>query len=125
MADEVESHQTKQLAICFRFVDKECNIREEFLEFGEYEQIKRASVFKEIMRIVEKNPKNNRNVEFYRGQGYEEAANIYSQAVGVQKRVYTHCCGHNRSLVLVSTCKIPVVHNVLDIVKEESRSFVK
>ena len=130
MADEVESHHTEQLPICLRFVDKECNIREEFLEFGKCEQTNGESVFKEIMRIIEK---NNLNIEFCRGQGYDGAANMSSQAVGVQKRVkdlckkavYTHCCGHNLSLVVVSACKIPVVHNVLDIVKEVSRLFVK
>ena len=56
MADKVESHHTKQLPICFRFVDKECNIREEFLEFGKCQQTNGESVFKEIMRIIEKKP---------------------------------------------------------------------
>ena len=32
MTDEVESHHTEQLPICLWFVDKERNIREEFLE---------------------------------------------------------------------------------------------
>ena len=54
MADEVESHHTEQLPICLRFVDKECNIREEFLEFGKCEQTNGESVFKEIMCIIEK-----------------------------------------------------------------------
>ena len=48
------------------------------------------------------------------------ATNMPSQAVGVQKRakdlckkaIYTHSSGHNLSLVVVSACKIPVVHNV-------------
>ena len=130
MADEVESHHTEQLPICLRFVDKEYNIREEFLEFSKCDQANGESVFKEIKCITEK---NSLNIEFYRGQGYDGAANMSSQAVGVQKRVkdlckkavYTHCCGHNLSLVVVSACKIPVVHNVLEIVKEVTRLFVK
>ena len=61
MADEVQSHHTEQLPICLRFVDKECNIREEFLEFGKCEQTNGESVFREIMRIIEK---NNLNIEF-------------------------------------------------------------
>ena len=52
MTDEVESHHTEQLPICLWFVDKECNFREEFLEFGKCEQTNGKSVFKEIMRIV-------------------------------------------------------------------------
>ena len=82
------------------------------------------------MCIIEK---NNLNIEFCRGQGYDGTANMSSQAVGVQKQVKdlckkavcTHCCGHNLSLVVVSACKIPVVHNVLDIAKEVSWLFVK
>ena len=61
MADEVESHHTEQLPICLRFVDKEYNIREEFSNFGKYEQTNGESVFQEIMRILEK---NNCNIEF-------------------------------------------------------------
>ena len=130
MANGVESHHTEQLPICLEFVNKECNIREEFLEFGKCEQTNGESVFREIMRIIEK---NNLNIEFCRGQGYDVVANMSSQAVGVQKQVkdlskkavYTHCCSHNLSLVLVSACKIPAVLNVLDIVKEVSRLFVK
>ena len=130
MADEVEGHHTEQLPICSRFVDKKCNIREEFLEFGKCEETNGESVFKEIIRIIEK---DNLNIEFCHDQEYDGAANMSLQAVGVQKRakdlckkaIYTHCCGHNLSLVVVSACKIPVFHNVLGIVKEASRLFVK
>ena len=130
IAAEVENHHNVQLPICLRFVDKECNIREEFLEFGKCEQANGESVFNEIMRII---GKNNLSIGLSRGQGYNGAANISSQAIGVQKLVkdlckkalYTHYCGHNLSLLVVSACIIPVVHNVLDVVKEVSRLFVK
>ena len=109
MADEIESHHTEQLPICLRFVDKECNIREEFLKFCKCEQTSDESIFKDIMRTIEK---SNLNIEFSRGQGYDGAVNMSSQAVGLQKRVkylckkaaYNHCCGHNLSLVTVSAC---------------------
>ena len=67
MADEVESHHTEQLPICLRFADNNCNIREEFLEFGKCEQTNGESVFKEIIRIIEK---DNLNIEFCHGQGW-------------------------------------------------------
>ena len=130
MADEVESHHTEQLPICVRFVDKECNIREEFLEFGKCVQTNGESIFKELMRIIEK---AGLDIELCRGKGYDGASNMLSETVGVQQRikelcekaVYTHCCGHNLSLVVVSACKISVVYNMLDTVKETSRLFVK
>ena len=82
MGDEVESHHTEQLPMCLRFVDKECNLREEFLEFGKCEQINGESVFKEIMRITEKSNLNN---EFCHGQGYDGAVNMSSQTMGMKK----------------------------------------
>ena len=36
LADEVESHKVEQLSIYIRFVDKNNNNREEFLEFCRY-----------------------------------------------------------------------------------------
>ena len=55
------------------------------------------------------------------------------ETVGIQERimemskkeVYTHCCGNNLSLVVISGCKIPLIQNVLDIVEEVSPMFVK
>ena len=41
-----------------------------------------------------------------------------------EKVTYTHCCGHNISLI-VTTCKLPIVRNVLDKVNEVSQLFVK
>ena len=66
IADEVESHHTEQLPICVRFVDKECNIREEFLEFGKCVQTNGESIFKELMRIIEK---AGLDIELCRDQG--------------------------------------------------------
>ena len=56
-----------------------------------------------------------------------------SEAVGVQARIkmlcekamYTHCCRHNLSLVVVFACKVPVIRNVLDEVQEVVQMFIK
>ena len=57
----------------------------------------------------------------------------HPEAVGTQafikrlcpKAIYTHCCGHNLALVVVTACKIPVIRNVLTIMKDASSMFVK
>lgn len=54
IADKVESHHSEQLPICLQFVDKECNIREEFVQFGKCEQTNDEFVLKDIRRIIEK-----------------------------------------------------------------------
>ena len=105
MMDDVECHHAEQLLICWRFVDKECNIRERFFEFRNFEQKNGEFVFREIMRIIEK----HFNIEICHGQAYDGAVNMSSQNVGVQKQLkdfckkfaYTHCYNHNLSLVVV------------------------
>lgn len=130
LADEVESHHIEQLPLCIRFVDTKKNIREEFLEFGRCTQVNGEAITNEILRILDK---AGLEIKDCRGQGYDGASNMSSEAVGVQgriksmceKAVYTHCCGHNLSLVVVSACKLPVVRNVLDKVKDVTQMFVK
>ena len=65
LADEVESHKVEQLPICIRFVDKNNNIREEFLEFGRCEQLSGKVIANEIIRVLEK---SNLDIKNCRGQ---------------------------------------------------------
>ena len=65
IADEVESHKVEQLPICIRFVDKNNNIREEFLEFGRCEQLSGKVIANEIIRVLEK---SNLDIKNCRGQ---------------------------------------------------------
>ena len=130
LGDEVENHKVEQLPICIRFVDKNNKISEEFLEFGRCEQLNGKVIVTEIIRVLEK---SNLDIRNCRGQGYDGGSNMSSEAVGVQKQikklckeaVYTHCCGHNSNLVIATACKIPVIQNTLDIVKEVTMMFLK
>ena len=82
------------------------------------------------MRVLEK---SNLDIKNCCVQGYDGASNMSSEAVRVQnqikklceKAVYTHCCGHNLNLVIITACKIPITQNNLDIVKEATIMFVK
>ena len=61
-----------------------------------------------------------------RGQGYDGAANMSSDNVGVQKRirqlapkaVYMHCAGHCLNLVIAHSCSIPSIRNMIDKLKK-------
>ena len=101
LADEIESHHFGQLPLFIRFADDDNNIREEFLEFGQCKRIDGKSIAEEILYILKK---VGLDVNNCRGQGYDGAANMPSEAVGAQriiksnsseKSVYTHCCGDN------------------------------
>ena len=131
LADEVESHHVEHLPLCIRFVDDGDNIREEFLEFGQCKRIDGKSIAEEILYILKKVGLDINNC---RGQGYDGAANMSSEAVGVQriiknnstdKSVYTHCCGHNLALVISTACKLVMIRNALDTVMDTCMMFVR
>ena len=117
LADEIESHHVEQLLLCIRFVDDKKNMREEFLEFGKCTRLTGKAIANQIIHII---VKAGLDIKDSRGQGYHGASNMSSEAVGVQARikmlfekaVYTHCCGHNLSLVVVSAYKLRVIRNV-------------
>ena len=116
LANELESHHNEQLRLWLQFVDKEKNIPQDFSMFGKCKQTNEKVIFAETVLILKKK-KCNFGTEDCRGQDYDGAANISSEAVGVQgqikemskKAVYTHCCGDNLCLVVPSACKIPSV----------------
>ena len=112
LVDEVESHHVKQLPLCIKFVDDDSNIREEFLEFGQCKRIDGKSIAEEILYILKK---VGLDVNNCRGQGYDGAANVSSEVIGVQriinnnsseKSIYTHCCGHNLALVICTASNL-------------------
>ena len=63
MADEVCSHNKEILAVCIRFVDRENNIREEFLSFTKVDRITGEVLAAEIKTIIEKKGLEMRNLE--------------------------------------------------------------
>jgi len=105
LADEISSHHTEQLALCIRFVDEQCNIREEFIQFSTVLRADGATVAAEILESLKK---LGVLIEDCRGQGYDGCSSMSSNRVGVQARikevsplaVYQHCCSHNLNLVI-------------------------
>ena len=74
-ADEVESHHVEQLPIG---VNKSNDVREEFLEFGRCTEVNGEAISNEILQIIKKADLDFMN---FRGQGYDGASNISSEAV--------------------------------------------
>jgi len=65
-------------------------------------------------------------LENIRGQGYDGAANMASEKVGVMQgrirreaplAIYVHCSGHALNLVITHSCSLPTVRNMLDKLK--------
>ena len=83
LADEITSHNTEQLAFVIRFVDRACEIREEFISFSQLEQTSGLAVSTELLRLLETYSLDCRNM---RGQGYDGAGSMSSERIGVQRR---------------------------------------
>ena len=88
------------------------------------------SIAEEILYILKK---VGLDVNNCRDQWYDGAANMSSEAVGVQriiknnseKSIYIHCCGHNLTLVICIACKLVMLRNALDTVKDTCMMFVR
>ena len=123
LADEVTSHNAEHLAICGRFVDKNKNVREEFLTFLQLERVTGEKIAESILDFLKE---SNIPVENMHGQGYDGASNMSSDRVGVQARIrekaplatYVHCNGHCLNLVISKSCTLPQVHNVISRLQE-------
>ena len=119
MIDEVTSHNKEIMPVCIRFVDKNKNIREEFLQFTQLTRVTGEAIAKQLFSDLKD---LNIDIKKIRGQGYDGAKNMSSERVGVQAyvkkvsplAVYTHCSGHCLNLVISHSCTLPSVRNVLD-----------
>ncbi|PFX33772.1 Zinc finger MYM-type protein 1 [Stylophora pistillata] len=122
MADEVTNHNKEQLALGARFIDKNNDVREDFIAFIHLPRITGEVIGETIVSTLQGLGLEIVNV---RGQGYDGAANMSSDNVGVQRRirerspkaVYVHCSGHCPSLVISHSCALPQFRNVIDKLK--------
>ena len=123
MADEVTSHSKEQLASCARFIDKNNDVREEFIAFIHLPRITGEVIAKPIVSTLQG---LGLEIENVRGQGYDGAANMSSDNVGIQRRirerspkaVYVHCTGHCLNLVISHSCALLQIRNVIDKLKQ-------
>ncbi|VDH90037.1 Hypothetical predicted protein [Mytilus galloprovincialis] len=123
MADEVTSHNQEFMPLCIRFVDKENNIREEFLEFLTIKRITGRKLADKVLDCLNQKqiPLND-----MRGQCYDGAANMSSDRCGLQRCIreqaplapYTRCNSHALNLVIVHACKQTDVAHTLTKMKE-------
>ena len=129
LCDEVtDGANLEQLSLVVRFVDKECGIHEEFLDFESTERITGAVISNLILPKLQQWGLDLLNC---RGQGYDGASNMSSQARGVQgliarrnpKAVYVHCNSHVLNLVLMKACTLPSVRNMSGTVPEIPNFF--
>ena len=114
IADEITSHNKEQLALCARFIDKNNDVREDFIAFIHLLRITGEVIVETIVSTLQG---LGLEIENVRGQGYDGTANMSSDNVGVQRRiregspkaVYVHCSGHCLNLVISHSCALPQI----------------
>ena len=119
LGDEATSHNEEKLSIVIRFVDANKDIREEFLEFKDLERTTGGAVSETLLSTLRS---LNIPIEDCRGQGYDGAASMSSQRVGVQANIlthapnaaYVHCASHCLNLVVSHACSLQPIRNMID-----------
>ena len=122
LVDEVTNSNNEILSICIRYVNKEKQVREVFLDFLSLERITGECIGQTILNFYEEKGISIRDC---RGQCYDGAPNMQSlkKRAGSfilkksPKAYTTHCCSHSLILPLASTCKIPIITNIVEIYK--------
>ena len=92
-------NNVEQMPLCISFVDKNCNIREEFLELVPLKRVTGVFIGEAILSKLEEWQLPAKDM---RGQGYDGAKSMSSERVGCQAivrqqaslAVYTHCSCH-------------------------------
>ena len=130
IADEAADCSNKeQLSLVLRFVDKDCNIREDFLGFLYCKWgLTGQSLAKLILDAIDN---FGLNIADCRGQGYDGAGSVSGHINGLsahilrknQKDIYTHCHSHRLNLSISKSCSIILVRNVLEQIKQLSYFF--
>ena len=109
-----DSANHEQLAVCFRWVDRDLEIHEEFVGLYEIPDIAAVTI---VSVITDTLLRMNLNVSRYRGQCYDGAKNMAGEKGGVSKQImekekralFCHCYGHSLNLAAsdaVKKCKI-------------------
>ncbi len=121
LCDEVIDVACKQqVSIVLRFVDSDCNIQEEFLDFIKVERITGEVLAREIKNVLARHGLDFQNC---RGQGYDGARNM-SAANGVQGRLSAeNSNSHILNLCIVNACSLPPIRNMSSAITETANFF--
>lgn len=130
IADEAaDSSHKEQMSFVLRFVDRNMNIREDFIAF---QHCKWGLDGAGLAALVLQTLTNlTLNVQDCRGQGYDGAGAVAGHINGLsahilrlnKKAIFTHCFSHRLNLTICESCSVPLVRNALLQIKEISYFF--
>ena len=130
MADEAADISNKEnLSVAIRFLDSTNVIWEEFVGFYLCEDGTTGEAIKNL--IICAVGELSLSMADCRGQCYDGAGNMSGRLNGASslirtehdKAIYVHCMNHRLNLCIADTCQLPMVRNMMDIVRKLSDFF--
>jgi len=128
MTDEyVDGANIEQLVICFRYVDENVDVHEEFIGLYEYPHLLANTI---VVRLQDVMLKLNLQLSRCRGQCYDSGSNmagcksrVKTQILQLEPRaLFTHCYGHSLSLSVADTIRaVKHLGSIMDTVHELSK----
>ena len=125
MADETaDISNNEQLAVCFRWIDKNMEAHEDFVGLHPLSRTTADSIVQVLKDVL---LRMNLDVKDSHGQCYDGAATISGKASGVaaqfklenEKTLYTHCYGHALNLAIKDACeKVDCLKEAFDSIRE-------
>ena len=124
MADETADVANKeQVVICFRWVDDDLNVHEDFVGM---EPVGRATADKVIAVIKKAIKLMNLKLCNARGQCYDGVSVMSGAKAGVAKQIkdiikkclYTHCYGHSLNLAVKDACDVSCLKDTFEYASE-------
>ena len=113
VADKVaDVSNTEQTSIVLRYIDSQCEIKEEFIAFTSCKSGTTGEALSDnILSVLRR---HGLDIDLLRGQAYDGAGAMAGSICGVAARIrslcplalYTHCFSHKLDLVIVSACQV-------------------
>ena len=130
MSDEAADISNKEnLSVVIRFLDSTKTVREEFVGFYLCEDGTTGAAIKDL--IIGAVADLGLSMDDCRGQCYDGAGNMSGRLNGASsliraehdKAIYVHCMNHRLNLCVADTCQLPLVRNMMDVVRKLSEFF--
>ena len=130
LADETaDVSNTEQMSIVLRYVDNECNIKEDFIQFTSCRTgISGEALSTNIISVLQK---LGLDINLLRGQGDDGAGSMAGCRSGVAARiqaqvplaVYVHCFSHKLNLAIVDACDVITIRNAMGVISQVAKFF--
>ena len=130
MSDEVaDISNIENLSVMIRFLHSNKTVREEFMEFWLCEDGASGAAIRDL--IIGAVGDWGLSMDDCRGQCYDGAGNMSGRLNGASsliraehdKAIYVHCMNHMLNLCVADTCQLPLVRNMMDVVRKLSEFF--